>query len=166
MEVAQALEYLHNRDVVHKNVKIVRAFLHLPTHALTLPQANVLVDARGNAHLGGLGVALLPSDTPVVNVDKFFYGAAPELVEPERFRLIGTGATKASDVYAFGVLAWEVSTDIIVSPTTHRTGLTARHSLGKSRSPTSSMSREPSPCGKDIARLDLITPKLQVVCGR
>ena len=42
-------------------------------------------------------------------MDTFFHGAAPELVNPQRFGLIDTGTTKASDMYAFGVLAWEVS---------------------------------------------------------
>lgn len=46
---------------------------------------------------------------PGVDVDRFFHGAAPELVDPQRFRLTDTGATPASDVYAFGVLTWEVS---------------------------------------------------------
>lgn len=44
-----------------------------------------------------------------MDIDRFFYGAAPELADHERFGLTDTGVTKASDVYAFGVLAWEVS---------------------------------------------------------
>ena len=43
------------------------------------------------------------------HVDRFFPGAAPELIDPQRFRLTNTGATRASDIYAFGILAWEVS---------------------------------------------------------
>ena len=44
-----------------------------------------------------------------MDIDRFFHGAAPELVNPQHFGLTDTGATKASDIYAFGVLAWEVS---------------------------------------------------------
>ena len=51
---------------------------------------------------------------PGVDIDRFFHGAAPELVDPQRFRLTDTGATTASDVYAFGVLAWEVSRGRVV----------------------------------------------------
>jgi len=46
---------------------------------------------------------------PVVDVDRFFHGAAPELIDPQSFGFVGTESTKASDMYAFGVLAWEVS---------------------------------------------------------
>ena len=69
-----------------------------------------MVDCHGNAHLGGLGAALLSPATPGIDIDRFFYGAAPELIEHQRFGLTDTGATKATDVFAFGVLAWEVST--------------------------------------------------------
>ena len=44
-----------------------------------------------------------------MDMDRCFYGAAPELAGYGRSELANAGATKASDVYAFGVLAWEVS---------------------------------------------------------
>jgi len=44
-----------------------------------------------------------------VDVDRSFHGAAPELIDPRRFGFVGTEGTKASDVYAFGIIAWEVS---------------------------------------------------------
>jgi len=37
------------------------------------------------------------------------YGAAPELVDPQRFGLTDSGPIKESDVYALGVLTWQVS---------------------------------------------------------
>jgi len=72
-------------------------------------QTNVLVDADGHTSLAGLGTASIPSIVPGTDVDRFFHGAAPELIDPQHFQLTNTGATDASDVYAFGVLAWEVS---------------------------------------------------------
>ena len=84
--------------------------LHLHfDHALTSAQTNILIDAHGNARIAGLGVACLQSATSVVDIDRFFHGAAPELVYPQSSGLIDTGPTKESDMYAFGVLAWEVS---------------------------------------------------------
>ena len=90
--------------------------LHLRSgHTLTFAQTNILVDARGRAHVAGLGMAFL-SAMPGVDIDRFFRGAAPELTDPQRFGLTGGGATKASDMYAFGVLAWEVG-PILECPT-------------------------------------------------
>ena len=37
------------------------------------------------------------------------YGIAPELVNPNAFGLVHARATKATDMFAFGMLAWEVS---------------------------------------------------------
>ena len=82
--------------------------LHLDTRAHFF-QTNILVDADGHARVAGLGATSVPSVVPRVDVDRFFPGAAPELIDPQRFRLTNTGATKASDMYAFGVLTWEVS---------------------------------------------------------
>ena len=76
---------------------------------------NIFIDSGGRARIAGLGAALLPSTMPGVDIDRFFHGAAPELVDPQRFRLTDTGATTASDVYAFGVLAWEVSRELFFS---------------------------------------------------
>jgi hypothetical protein len=78
-------------------------------HVLTFVQTNTLVDADGHIRLAGFGVASSTSAVSRVDVDSFFHGAAPELIEPQCFRLINTVATTASDVYAFGVLAFEVS---------------------------------------------------------
>lgn len=41
-------------------------------------------------------------------LDRSFHGAAPELIDPQRRGFSDAGATMASDVYAFGVLAWQV----------------------------------------------------------
>ena len=44
-----------------------------------------------------------------MDIDRFFHGTAPELVDHQRIGLTDTGTTKESDAYAFGVLAWEAS---------------------------------------------------------
>jgi len=48
---------------------------------------------------------------PGVDVDGFFetHGSAPELVYSRRFGSGNAGATKESDIYELGVLAYEVS---------------------------------------------------------
>ena len=101
---------MHKLGFVHGNLKIVCHFSppHFD-HALTFVQSNILVDSSRNARVAGLGVASNRSPMPEVEIDRSFYGAAPELVYPQRFGLTDSGATKESDIYAFGVLAWEVS---------------------------------------------------------
>ena len=76
---------------------------------LTFHQTNILIDARGRVYVAGFGVAFLQSPMPGVDIDRFFHGTAPELVNCQSIESISTGITKDSDVYAFSVLAWEVS---------------------------------------------------------
>jgi len=86
-------------------------------HALTFVQTNILVDPDGRACVAGLGAAYISSLVPGVGIDRFFQvqGAAPELVHPQRFGLPNSKATKHSDMHAFGVLAFEVGSMVIVS---------------------------------------------------
>lgn len=77
---------------------------------LILYQTNILVDSDKRARIGGLGAACVQSSTPAAEVDRFFHGAAPEVADPQRWGVTGTGLSTASDVYAFGVLSWQVST--------------------------------------------------------
>jgi len=107
--VARAMEDMHNLNVVYGNLKIVRSFLPISTMQLIFVQTNVLVGADGHIRIAGLGAASIPSNPPPVSFNSFFHGAAPELADPQRFQLTDSGVTAASDVYAFGVLAWEVS---------------------------------------------------------
>jgi serine/threonine protein kinase len=84
LEIARGVEYMHELNIVHKSLKIVYPLLHLhPGHALTSIQTDILVDHDGHARVAGLGVALLPSTMPGVDIDRFFHGAAPELIEPQ-----------------------------------------------------------------------------------
>ena len=53
--VAQALEYLHNRDVAHMNVKTVRPFLHLLGRVSHSPRRTILLTLVGIPALEVLG---------------------------------------------------------------------------------------------------------------
>lgn len=66
-----------------------------------------------HAHIAGLGTATV-TDMPAMEIDRSFYGVAPELTDPRRQGPADHGATRASDVYAFAVLTWEVS--IYITP--------------------------------------------------
>ena len=109
MGIVRGVEYMHKLDIIHGKLKIVRHSAPRMGHTLIFVQTNILVDARGNARIAGLGVSFLSSAIPGVDIDRLFHGTAPELVDPQCFGLTDTGTTKESDVYAFGVMAWEVS---------------------------------------------------------
>ena len=82
-------------------------------------QTNVLVDRDGRAHITGLATAFIPSMLDG-DVDRSFPGTAPELIDQSwSGGFAGTGATTASDVYAFGILAWEVRANSVASLMSH-----------------------------------------------
>ena len=82
-------------------------------------QRNVLVDSNDVARLGGLGSAFglsLPVSWSDVESEKLFCGIAPELIDPRAFGFVHARTTKATDMFAFGMLAWEVRFISFYSP--------------------------------------------------
>jgi hypothetical protein len=103
---------MHDLDIIHANLQTVRLHFSPTLHSiLTVSQNNILVDLDGSARVAGLGSAFVPSQHhPTwsgMDAELLFYGAAPELVRLQPPASIRT--TKESDVYAFALLAWEVS---------------------------------------------------------
>ena len=69
-----------------------------------------MVDLDGTTRIAGLGSALILGHTTVwseMSAGWLFRGSAPELTYPEEYGLSHPENSKASDIYAFGVLAWE-----------------------------------------------------------
>ena len=125
---------MHRLDIPHGNPKIVRSSIPHISHTLIFIQTNILIDADGHARIAGLRTALLPPATPGADIDRFSYGAAPELVDPQRFGLTDTGTTKASDVD----VTWEVSqiSNNLAEKILNRVVPFLRFSLGGFHSPT------------------------------
>ena len=105
---------MHNLDIVHGAIRLVCCPSHVPSrcaHSVPL-QRNVLVDDNGVARLGGFGSAFslsLPVSWSDVDPGRLFCGIAPELITPGTFGLVYARTTKATDIFAFAMLVWEVS---------------------------------------------------------
>lgn len=86
-EIASALDALHERDLLHRDVK----------------PANVLLSAGGGAALADFGLARGVADTVLTQAGRV--SGTVDYLAPEVIR--GAPATAASDIYALGCLAYE-----------------------------------------------------------
>jgi serine/threonine protein kinase len=86
-QVARGLDALHERDILHRDVK----------------PSNVLVDDQGRAALSDFGLAWTPDSTRLTEIGTVLgtlHYLAPELIE-------GAEATAASDIYGLGCVLYE-----------------------------------------------------------
>jgi serine/threonine protein kinase len=121
---------VHDLDVIHGRLCSVRLspISHFQNpRRLTPPQQNVLVGPDGIPRIAGFGSSLmmsrpdLGSDEDVVG---FHRGSAPELMRPPKPGKPVTRITKESDMYAFGMLTWEVRLSMVSQITIkHLTGI-------------------------------------------
>ena len=90
------LKYLHDEGIIHGDL-----------HA-----GNVLISDNGQAHLTDFGLSLI-SDASAYNYGSVHGGGAfrwqaPELIDPEAFKLTSSRPTPASDIFSFACIGVEV----------------------------------------------------------
>src|SRR5687767_8918353 len=90
-QAAEALDAAHGEGIVHRDVK----------------PANLLFDARGDLAVGDFGIARAADDTMGMTAAGTVLGTAGYL-SPEQ--AMGRPATPASDLYALGIVAYELLT--------------------------------------------------------
>ena len=99
-QIAIGLEYLHNEGIVHGD----------------LHGGNVLIDENGNARLTDFGLSLI-ADASSYNYGSTHGGGAfrwqaPELIDPEAFKLNSSRPTTASDIFSFACTGIEVCVSV------------------------------------------------------
>ncbi|MBA2452656.1 MAG: protein kinase [Chloroflexia bacterium] len=87
-QTASALDYAHERGIVHRDIK---------------PE-NIMVDAAGKVTLTDFGIANLTDEMSVTTTGAVI--GTPAYMAPEQLR--GEPATPRSDIYALGILAYEL----------------------------------------------------------
>ncbi|KAF7340966.1 Kinase-like protein [Mycena sanguinolenta] len=94
-EIAQGLQYLHSRDIVHGDLR----------------GANILINEDWSACLADFGLSIFLDATSLMTTNRggSTYWMAPELLDPDRFGM-KFARTTASDVYAFGCVCLELYT--------------------------------------------------------
>ena len=95
-----------------------------PHHAPTVPQGNVLINSNLTACIGDFGLTNITTSASIsMALSNPSTGGtcrwmAPELLKSDDAGGVSQKPSKESDVYSFGMLAYEVSTVITLSPTT------------------------------------------------
>jgi WD40 repeat protein/serine/threonine protein kinase len=106
-QIASALAAAHRQGVVHRDVK----------------PSNVLLDEEGNAYLSDFGVALDAGSRE--RTSGTIMRGTPEYLSPEQVRL--DPATPSSDIYALGIVAYEMLVGDRPFPPSSLEGLLDRH---------------------------------------
>ena len=110
---------MHDLDVVHGNLEIVsRCALFCAHHMFTFAplQVNVLVDIDGTPCIGS-STAMPSLADWLKDLHGLTPSSAPELMNPGAFRPPKSRPTNASDIYAFGVLGYQVKRALTSIPT-------------------------------------------------
>lgn len=97
--IAGAVAYAHERGILHRDLK----------------PSNILLDSGGEPHVTDFGLAkqYLSQDSRALAFDKTVSGqflGTPQYAPPEQLAVRGAGVGPASDVYALGVVLYEMLT--------------------------------------------------------
>jgi serine/threonine protein kinase len=116
MGIAHGLKHMHDRGIVHGHLASVRSS-PIPRsqnfRRLTSSQQNILVGPDGTPRITGFGSSFIISRPDLWagrDVVGFHRSSDPDLARLYRAGKPVAQLTKASDMYGFGILTWEVGT--------------------------------------------------------
>ncbi|KAI0216153.1 hypothetical protein L0F63_007167 [Massospora cicadina] len=96
MELALGVDFIHSKNIIHRDIK----------------SDNVLVEIEGDvlkAKLADFGVCRIEQDLKGLDTGTFLGAGSPLWMAPEIFQRYGVEPTKKTDVYALGVVMWEIA---------------------------------------------------------
>ncbi len=130
MEIASALDFLHSRGVIHRDIK----------------SSNILLDFNDHTYLADFGLARVVSTSTVA----FHTGhGTPPYAPPEQNRL--KEITPKSDIYSFGILLFEMFTGQLPWNGKKQLGMEQLHSKQEIPDPRE-LNRELPPRMVDVLR--------------
>ena len=119
MDAARGLEYLHNNNIVHGDLKGVSGQVRLKVGPdLSCSKANILIDPMYSARLADFGLATVIDESTAGSTTggRGTKGTtrwmAPEMLHPDLFDFLGDMhkqlPSKSTDIYALGMTILEV----------------------------------------------------------
>jgi serine/threonine-protein kinase len=124
-QLARALDYAHSMGVIHRDLK----------------PGNALVDKQGNLFLSDFGIAKSLSDTQNLTGTGGVVGT-PAYMSPEQG--LGTGVDSRSDIYALGVILFEMLTGEALFTADNPMAVMLKHINEVPRSPSALNPKIPS----------------------
>lgn len=91
-QICDALAYAHRRGLIHRDLK----------------PSNILIGIEGRAKLGDFGIAVLPDASALTRTGQAF--GTPAYMSPEQIQ--GEPLTPASDLFALGIVLYELCTGV------------------------------------------------------
>jgi serine/threonine-protein kinase len=137
-QVVDAVGYVHQRGIVHRDLKC----------------SNIRIDEQGQVRLLDFGIARA-GDSPKLTTDGSMVGTLHYL-SPEQVR--GATATPASDIWALGVVLYEMVTGRVPFDSDTLTGIMTQILSGRYEPPVRDGSPAPRPVARIIARCLEVDP--------
>ena len=116
-QVCLALDYAHNKGIVHRDIKA----------------SNVMLDEQGNAYLTDFGIAKLLHATTGITATGMMLGT-PAYMAPEQWK--GAESNAQTDIYALGILLYSMLTGQLPFEAPTPYALMDKHLNGKAIPPT------------------------------